>query len=52
MGSKVVRFLVWLLLVILWNFGVPEASPIYDVLMAIILSFITKLDFKQYAKFS
>ena len=31
-------FLFWLFLVVAWNFGVPEAEPIYDVLVAIILS--------------
>ena len=31
-------FLMWLVLVVAWNFGVPEAKPIYDVLVAIVLS--------------
>jgi len=35
-------FFIWLSLVILWNFGVPRALPIYDVLVAIILSFFSK----------
>ena len=30
----------WLVLVIFWNFGYPMAEPIYDVLVAIILSLI------------
>jgi len=30
----------WLLLVILWNYGYPNAIPLYDVLVAIILSII------------
>ena len=33
-------FLLWLLLVVIWNFGVPTAQPIYDVLVAVILSLI------------
>tara|TARA_B100001750_G_C15146683_1_gene417489 strand:- start:293 stop:442 length:150 start_codon:yes stop_codon:yes gene_type:complete len=29
---------IWLLLVIIWNFGWPEVHPIADVMVAIILS--------------
>ena len=36
-------FLMWLVLVIAWNFGVPGAAPIYDVLVAVLLSFFAKL---------
>ena len=32
------NWLIWLILVILWNFGFPEASPFQDVVVAIILS--------------
>ena len=32
-------YIVWLIGVIGWNFGVPGATPIEDVLVAIILSF-------------
>ena len=35
-------FLIWLLLVILWNFGWPNAEPIFDIIMAILLSFLAK----------
>jgi hypothetical protein len=31
---------VWLILVILWNYGYPNASPLYDVLVAAGLSII------------
>ena len=31
-------FLLWLILVIVWNFGVPGALPIYDILVALGLS--------------
>tara|TARA_B100000530_G_scaffold286939_1_gene202025 strand:+ start:223 stop:366 length:144 start_codon:yes stop_codon:yes gene_type:complete len=31
-------FLFWFVLVVAWNFGVPEAEPIYDVVVAVILS--------------
>ena len=30
----------WLILVILWNYGYPKAAPIYDVLVAAILSIV------------
>ena len=35
-------FLIWLLLVIVWNFGVPGAAPIYDVIVAVVLSLAAK----------
>ena len=35
-------FLIWLVLVVAWNFGVPEAAPIYDVASAIVLSLFAK----------
>ena len=34
-------YIVWLIAVILWNFAVPNAEPIEDVVMAIILSFLS-----------
>ena len=34
-------YLLWLLMVILWNFGVPKASPFEDVAMAVIIGFIS-----------
>ena len=33
-------FVIWLVMVIAWNFGYPEASPFEDVLVAVILSII------------
>ena len=38
---------IWLLLVIIWNFGYPEASPLEDVLLAVALSLIF-IFFKKY----
>ena len=35
-------FVLWVILVILWNYGYPNAEPIYDVLVAISLFFIVK----------
>jgi|TARA_B110000037_G_C16949476_1_gene436176 hypothetical protein len=34
-------YLIWLIAVIVWNFGVPKASPIEDVIVAIVLSFLS-----------
>ena len=31
-------FLIWLVMVVAWNFGYPEASPLEDVIVAIVLS--------------
>ena len=42
-------YIIWLIGVILWNFGYPMAEPIEDVLAAIILSFIS-IGLKKYLK--
>jgi hypothetical protein len=34
-------YIIWLLGVIIWNFGIPDAAPIEDVLVAILLSFLS-----------
>ena len=36
-------FLMWLVLVIAWNFGAPGAAPIYDVLIAVLLFLFAKV---------
>ena len=40
-------YVFWVLSVALWNFGFPSASPIQDVLAAVILSF-----FFQFSKYN
>jgi hypothetical protein len=30
-------FIIWLVTIIAWNFGYPDASPLEDVIVAIIL---------------
>tara|TARA_B100000941_G_scaffold124783_2_gene88239 strand:+ start:5671 stop:5820 length:150 start_codon:yes stop_codon:yes gene_type:complete len=35
-------FIIWLFLVVLWNFGFPKAVPAYDVLAAILIYFFIK----------
>ena len=34
-------YFFWLTSVIIWNFGFPNASPIADVIVAILLSFMS-----------
>jgi len=42
-------YIIWLIGVILWNFGFPNATPIEDVIVAIILS-ILSMGLKKYTK--
>ena len=42
-------YLIWLVGVIIWNYGVPNATPFEDVLVAIILSLISMF-LKKYLK--
>ena len=42
-------YIIWLIGVIAWNFGVPNASPLEDVVIAITLSFIS-MGLKKYIK--
>ena len=32
-------FTIWLVMVVAWNFGYPEATPLEDVIVAVALSF-------------
>ena len=43
-------FVIWLVMVIAWNFGYPEASPFEDVLVAVILA-LFNVFMKKYLKF-
>tara|TARA_Y100000588_G_scaffold384425_1_gene475648 strand:+ start:1970 stop:2116 length:147 start_codon:yes stop_codon:yes gene_type:complete len=43
MDPKIIKFIIWLALVCAWNFGVPEAAPIYDVIAAVLLSFVVRV---------
>ena len=42
-------YIIWLIGVVLWNFGFPNAAPIADVLVAILLSFLS-IGLKRYLK--
>ena len=37
---KKINWLAWLALVVLWNYGFPNATPLQDVLVAVILSIL------------
>ncbi len=38
--SDKIFWIIWLILVILWNYGFPEATPFQDVIVAVILSLL------------
>tara|TARA_Y100000741_G_C17824464_1_gene383627 strand:- start:142 stop:282 length:141 start_codon:yes stop_codon:yes gene_type:complete len=43
-------FVIWFVLVTAWNFGYPSATPIEDVVVAVVLSLFS-LILKKYIKF-
>ena len=42
-------YIIWLIGVVLWNFGFPNALPLEDVIVAILLSFLS-IGLKKYLK--
>ena len=42
-------YIIWLIGVVLWNLGFPNAAPIADVIVAILLSFLS-IGLKRYLK--
>jgi len=42
-------YLIWLFGVIVWNYGVPQATPLEDVFVAVALSFLSII-LKKYLK--
>ena len=42
-------YIIWLFGVIIWNYGFPAASPIQDIIVAILLSLLS-LALKKYVK--
>ncbi len=42
-------YIIWLVGVVLWNYGYPSATPLEDVLAAIVLSFAS-FGLKKYLK--
>ena len=43
-------YIIWLICIIIWNFGFPNATPIEDVIIAILLSFLS-ISLKKWLKF-
>ena len=39
-----IKYLMWFIGVAAWNFGVPGARPIFDILMALVLKHIFDID--------
>ena len=37
---KKINWAAWLALIVLWNYGFPNATPLQDVLVAVILSIL------------
>ena len=37
-----ITFVIWFLMVVLWNYLYPTATPFIDVIVAVLLSFIRK----------
>jgi hypothetical protein len=40
-------YIIWLIGVILWNFGFPNAIPVADVIAAVLLSYLS-IGLKKY----
>ena len=41
--TKIIMWFIWLALIVLWNYGYPNASPFSDVLVAFLLSILNIL---------
>ena len=39
-NSSYIQWFSWFLLVVIWNYGFPQASPFFDVLVAFLLSLL------------
>ncbi len=50
MRSSIKIYIIWLIGVIIWNFGFPNAIPLADVIAAILLSFLSII-LNKYLKF-
>ncbi len=47
---EVIIWTIWFILVIAWNYGFPEATPFFDVLVAVILSILNIITLKLIKK--
>ncbi len=54
MDTKIIKnlfsWLIWLLLLILWNYGYPEANPIEDVVAGIALAMVLRVLQRSFVK--
>ncbi len=48
--KEIILWLIWFLLIIIWNYGYPLASPFLDVLIAVILSIVNIIAIKIFLK--
>ena len=48
--TKKISWLIWLILVILWNYCYPQATPFEDVLIAVLLSLFFMIIKKKFNK--
>ena len=48
--TKIILWFIWFALVIAWNYGYPDASPFWDVLVAAVLSMLNVIILKFYKK--
>ena len=44
-------YIIWLISVIIWNFAFPNATPTADVIVAVLLSFLS-MSLKKWLKFN
>jgi hypothetical protein len=44
-------YIIWLIGVIIWNFGFPNATPTADVIVAVFLSFLS-IGLKKWLEFN
>ena len=47
---KIIFWFIWFFLVFIWNYGYPEASPFFDVLVAVLLSILNLIVLKIFKK--
>jgi len=45
-----IYLVVWLGLIVIWNFGYPKATPLMDVIAAIVILFITRYSLRLAAQ--
>ena len=38
--KKKINWFIWFILIIMWNYGFPKATPLQDVLVAVFLSIL------------